>query len=209
MIAERELLEETLHGSVAALLDTLALANPMAFARATRIQQIVRELVQELQTPDAWCIEVAAMLSQVGTVVLRPDTVGKLHNGRPLDADEREQVSHLPRIAEQLLARIPRLDAVRQIIRDQGIVAGAHGAIDGRQNAETVIGARLLRVAADLDTLQASGLSRLDAVAALERHQPLYDPTVIAALRCRLEGAMVVASHQGNQRGTAPGGYDH
>lgn len=96
LTAERELLEQTLRGAVAALADALALANPTAFARATRIHALVRRLVAALDPPDAWRIEVAAMLSQIGTVVLAPGTVAKLHDGRPLNEDERAQVQDLP-----------------------------------------------------------------------------------------------------------------
>ena len=46
--AERELLERTLRGSVAALFDVLSLANPLAFARAVRIQQIVLQLIEAI-----------------------------------------------------------------------------------------------------------------------------------------------------------------
>ena len=39
--AERVLLQETLHGSVKALVDVLALASPVAFGRAARCQRLI------------------------------------------------------------------------------------------------------------------------------------------------------------------------
>ena len=105
--AERVLLERTFRGSVAALFDVLNLANPLAFARAARIRQIVLEMVEAVHPKDAWRIEIAAMLSQIGSVVLAPEAVSKLNVGSPLSAEEQLQVNDLPGHAENLLAQNP------------------------------------------------------------------------------------------------------
>ncbi len=68
--AERDLLEKTLHGSIKALMDVLALTNAIAFGRATRIRQIVSELCDTLDVPQRWQVEVAAMVSQLGAITL-------------------------------------------------------------------------------------------------------------------------------------------
>ena len=93
--AERELVEHTLRGSVSALFEVLSLANPTAFARAARIRAIVLEMVEAMRPEQAWRIEIAAMLSQIGTVVLAPETVSKLNAGLPLSPEERSQVDLL------------------------------------------------------------------------------------------------------------------
>src|SRR5579862_6564126 len=64
--AERVLLEQTLHGSIGALTDILALTSPLSFGRAIRIKQLVSELAAVLHAPERWQVEVAAMLSQIG-----------------------------------------------------------------------------------------------------------------------------------------------
>ena len=43
--SERVLLEQTLRGSVKALTEVLALANPAAFGRATRVRRSVLEMM--------------------------------------------------------------------------------------------------------------------------------------------------------------------
>ncbi len=192
--AERELIEHTLKGSVAALFEVLSLANPMAFARAARIRGVVLQLIEATGPPDAWRIEIAAMLSQIGTVVLAPETVSKLNAGSPLTPDEQAQVDMLPRHAESLLASIPRLDDVRKMIRDQtvtfeqqsrqahpgvGYVLGA--APEARTNVG--IGAQMIRIAVDLETLEAGGIHRRVALGALERRKGAYDPYLLNALR--------------------------
>src|ERR1700722_18601072 len=46
--AEKELLEKTLHGSVKVLTEILALVNPAAFSRASRIHHTVRHMAHHL-----------------------------------------------------------------------------------------------------------------------------------------------------------------
>jgi CheY-like chemotaxis protein len=189
IVSEKELLERTLRGSVAALMETLSLANPMAFARATRIQQTVRQLIKATGSEDDWRIEVAAMVSQVGTVVLAPETLYKLNGGLALTAEEELQVRVLPRHAERLLEQIPRLEVVRQIVREQSIpydqtrsrppvadTPGAQAAI----RAQT--GAQMLRLAVDLEALEGRGLDRRGALGILGRHKGSYDPALLDAL---------------------------
>jgi response regulator RpfG family c-di-GMP phosphodiesterase len=115
--AERELLDRTLRGSVQALVETLALANPTAFTRAARLRRLVRSVVAALGLEEWWHIEIAATLSQIGAVTLPPAVVEKLHTGEELSPDESEMAGRLPAIAEDVLSTIPRLEAVRGIIR--------------------------------------------------------------------------------------------
>ncbi len=118
--SERVLLEETLQGSITALTDVLSLVHPMAFGRATRIKRHVATLAAELKIAERWPIEVAAMLSQVGCITLAPALVQKLYHGRPLTAPEKKLVDPVPQVAQQLIARIPRLEAVRDILGRAG-----------------------------------------------------------------------------------------
>ncbi len=182
--AEKELLERTLRGSVAALLETLSLANPLAFARALRIQQIVRELIEATGPANTWCIEVAAMVSQIGTVVLAPETLHKMNNGLALSAEEELQVRVLPWRAERLLEQIPRLEVVRQIIHDQAIPYSASE--EGRW-ATATIGAQMLRLAVDLEALEAGSIDRRAVLSTLGRRHGSYDPALLSALVDKLE----------------------
>jgi response regulator RpfG family c-di-GMP phosphodiesterase len=170
--AERELLEETLQGSVKALIETLSLANPMAFARAVRMRGLLGELLDALELEDRWEVELACMLGQVGAVTLGPAVVDKLHRGLPLSDDERDEVRKLPEIADRLLAEIPRLDGVREIIRQQ------HGGAPGQVKQ----GALILRVVTDFDTHEARGMDPPAVLAALRAQAHLYDQRVLDAL---------------------------
>src|SRR5579875_3563463 len=72
--AERELLEQTVRGSVDALSEALAIGNPAAFGRSRRIKPLAVRLAKAAGLADWWEVEVAATLADLGAVSLPPAT---------------------------------------------------------------------------------------------------------------------------------------
>ncbi len=182
LTAERVLLEQTLHGSVKALVDVLALANPVAFGRAIRIKQIVAELAASLDPSERWQVEVAAMLSQIGCMSLPPETLERLYYGQPLSEEEQEMVGRVPALTASLLSNIPRLDAVRGILASytrppRGDVAGDDG------GSIVARGARILAAAADFEGLTAQGHPPAHVLDVMRGRAGRYQPSILQALR--------------------------
>jgi response regulator RpfG family c-di-GMP phosphodiesterase len=177
--AERVLLEQTLHGSIKALSEILALVAPAAFGRASRLRQTVRSLVAAFRLSASWHIEVAAMLSQVGCVTLPPSTLEKIDQGEALNGAEREMLRRMPAVVEQILGNIPRLEPVREILRwqnkpfDGGGPAGADG---------VPWGARALKLAVDLDALESEGIPLSLAFDTLRGREGWYDCEILEKL---------------------------
>ncbi|MGE0552838.1 MAG: response regulator [Gemmatimonadales bacterium] len=178
---ERVLLEQTLHGSLKALLDVLALANPESFGHASRVKALVTQLADRLDLPMRWQVEVAAMLAPLGWISLPPETQEALLRGRPLEASEAAMVRRLPGVTDALLKNIPRLDGVRAMIRA--------AADDGKPLAEITVGdpvlfgAGILRVAADFDLMTARGDATRLALEAMQGRSGRYPPGALGALR--------------------------
>jgi len=181
--AERVLLEQTLHGSIKALTDILALANPVAFGRATRIKALVSELAVKLDVRNAWQVEVAAMLSQLGAMTLPPETAEKLHLGVALSPEEQKMAARALVVNEQLVRNIPRLDGVADILAAQGKrrKAGEVLAVDLRA-AEVEASAQLLRAASDFDGLESQGSSLALAIDAMRARTDRYEARVVDAV---------------------------
>lgn len=181
--AERELLEQTLRGSVKALIDTLAMANPTVFSRAERVTGRLVTLAQDVDAPSVWEIELAGMLTHIGAVTLPPAISRRVRAGDELTIGEQELVNRLPGIAVSLLADIPRLENVREIIRLQNQRFDGHGhAAAGLARTDIPIGARLLRVVMAYDLLEARGLTPRQALHAMRKDTGSYDPALLAAL---------------------------
>lgn len=117
--AERELLEATLKGCVNALMDTLSMAQPALFSRAGRLRRLAEGLCAKLGVADAWQIEMAAQMGEIGAITLPPSAISALEGGKPASDGEAEMLARLPGLADGVLARIPRLEAVREIVRHQ------------------------------------------------------------------------------------------
>lgn len=184
MIAERELQEKTLRGSVRALLETLSMASPMAFARADRIKRRVVELATALGADTLWEIEIASMLAQLGTVSLSPSVVEQLHRGQPLTDAQQAEADGLPEMAVKILTGIPRLEGITRMIRLQRQRFDGRGPVaNNLVGVDIPLGSRLLAIATAYDALEARGTTVDIGVAALREDRGRYDPDAIDTLR--------------------------
>ena len=173
--AERVFLKGALRGIIKLLSDLLALQNPEAYARAMRVRRLVADMARYLGASDAWRIELAVTLSQLGGLVLPQGLFAKLRRTGDLAGDEARLFARHPGLAGDLLANIPKLDEVAAIIRHQETPhAGA-----GR---DVPLGAKLLKAALDYDALLTSGRARDQALDALAGREGLYDPQALDAL---------------------------
>lgn len=186
--AERVLLEQTVRGSIQALTDLLAIAQPAAFGRATRLKRLCERLAAALDVPDRWQVEVAALLSQVGYVVVPAETAARLQCGQRLTQADHDLLGRLPQLAERLIASIPRLDGVRAILLHQNTPYVRRSADAGRVLDAPPVGSRLLRVVHDYDVLEARGMPPAIALDTLETRAGEYDPSALAALRRLVAG---------------------
>jgi len=164
LTAEKELLENTLMGSIEVLTDVLSLANPAAFGRALRINRYVQHMVRALHLDAPWRYEAAAMLSQLGCITLEPEVVEAAYRGKQLTPEEQASFDLHPAVAHDLLAHIPRLEGIAWIVGQQfGTPCGENDVPDSIR-----AGAVILRIALAFDELKMRGYSDLQAIAQLQ-----------------------------------------
>lgn len=188
--AERDLLEHTLTGSVQVMTEILSLSSPLAFGRAMRVARRLEALCDDLEVKERWAITLAAPLYHLGFVTLPEGLAEKVHYGRALEPGEQALVAGVAAVSQQLVAHIPRLAPVREIIGGTGLRYDGAGAPPGTARGEAIpLGARLLRAALDLDALEASGVPEEEATRQLAARPGLYDPAVIQSLG-------MIAGHQ-------------
>lgn len=181
--AEKDLLEKTLRGSVQVLTEVLSLVNPLAFSRATRAHRLVRQLVAVLPVANAWPIEMAALLSQVGCVTVPESVLKKVYLKADIDPDERRMFEAHPQAGRELIGRIPRLEEVAAIVAYQEKRCDGQGPPDeDRQGQDLPLGARILKVALDFDSLELLGCTRTAALDRIRHRSGWYDPAVVDAL---------------------------
>ena len=180
--AERTLLDETLRGAVRTLVEVLEVAHPRAFGRARRIQRYARLMAASLGVADAWHLEVAASLSQLGCVSLSDETVGRLHAGKPLTEREQVLAARVPQVSAELLGHIPRLEPVRAVLKWMGrssprrLEVVSNGELSASHKAE------LVALAAEVVALETQGMKRNVAIAAVREGNCEYAEHVLDGL---------------------------
>jgi response regulator RpfG family c-di-GMP phosphodiesterase len=174
--AERSVMKETLIGCIKALIDVLAIANPVAFGRANRLKRLAVSFADTLQCRDFWQLEASALLSQIGYLSLPAELVEKLYYGEPLTPEEKTLAEGVPEVVMQLLENIPRLEPVIQILvalswTDEQIARLGDGTIG--------LGTRILGLVLEYDTLITQGHSIDVAVQTLRRRSPRFTAELI------------------------------
>jgi response regulator RpfG family c-di-GMP phosphodiesterase len=189
LIAERELLEQTLTGSVKALTDILALASPAGFGRATRMRHLVTRILNKLNVQESWPIELAATMSQLGVITLPPVVLNKIDADEPLTPAEQAMIDAIPAVAENLLAPIPRMAPVVEAIRFSTRRFDGSGPPDEHAAGEQIpLGSRILRLVQAFDAMTARGMPTNEAQARLaDRAGIEYDPTLLKVLTLILD----------------------
>jgi response regulator RpfG family c-di-GMP phosphodiesterase len=183
IMAERELLEKTLKGSIQAMVDILALTNPVAFSRALRVRHYAAQMAKILNLPDIWQFEVAALLSQVGCVTLPSEVLEKAFAGESLTPQEMEMFDAHPQVGGQLLVNIPRLDKIAQMItRQQKPLSGL--ALPSKDDSSYIpeMGAHILKIVTDFDLLLSRGTSPEKAKGMLADKSSVYPTLLVEAL---------------------------
>jgi ActR/RegA family two-component response regulator len=179
--AEKQLLEQTLSGSIQVLTEVLSLVNPAAFGRAERARRYIHHVAVAMKLGNPWQYEVAAMMSQLGCVTLPPETIDAVHRGEKLPPNEQAQYDAHPKVAFDLLSKIPRLEPIAWMIEHQNQPL-PEAALGGSQSADMRKGAEILRLTLAYEKLIHKGSSRTDAVHTLSRQNRDCSPDFFSAL---------------------------
>jgi response regulator RpfG family c-di-GMP phosphodiesterase len=179
--AEKQLLEQTLSGSMQVLTEVLSLVNPAAFSRAERARRYIHHIVIKMNLGNPWQYEVAAMMSQLGCVTLAPETVEAVFNGEPLTPTEQAQYDAHPHVAYDLLSKIPRLEPIAWMVEHQNKPLPEPGPGDF-ETPDMRRGAGILRLILDYEKLIHKGVSRNEAAHALALQNKNFSPEFFHAL---------------------------
>lgn len=173
---ERELLENTLRGSIGVLTEVLSILNPEAFDHALKIKDMARRFAKLLEMERSWELELAAMLSPIGYVTIPPEVFSKFTRGEKLDDNESKILGEGPVIGCRLINKIPRLENVAQVILHQHKHFDGSGASqDGIRGKDLPLGSRVLKILADYVELEADGKKLSEAMPIMRERRGWYD----------------------------------
>lgn len=176
--AEKDLLQKTLNQSLQVMLDILSIVNPTAFNRSGRVKETVAQISEKLGIQRVWEVEFAAMLSQIGCVAVPEEILEKVADGSPLSNRDTGLYNQHPQVGRDLIARIPRLENVAEIVGNQNRRAAA----DGTPLTENDLASAILHAALDHDRLVLGGLTPELAYETMIGRAGVYEPRVLNAL---------------------------
>lgn len=180
VIAEKELLEQTLKGSLNVLTEILSMVAPPAFGRALILKESMRRMAVHLNLPNVWLMEIAGMLSPIGLVTIPPELVKRAKRLEPLTERETHLLERVPEVGRNLLAHIPRMEEAARIVYYQAKNYDGTGfpgdAVAGDQ---IPLGSRLLKLLNDYLSLESKGHPRDEIWNRLAMRSGMYDPELL------------------------------
>jgi response regulator RpfG family c-di-GMP phosphodiesterase len=181
--AERLVMQETLLECIAALMEVLAVTNPVAFGRAQRLKSTVKGIAARVESGEFWQVEAAALLSQLGYFAESPALAEKIYYGRDLTPPEAARAAGVTGNARRLLEHIPRLEPVIQILAALDWSDEQRARLGERMVG---LGARILCAALEFDALSTRGISAPEILKTLRTRETRYGARVLDALQADL-----------------------
>ena len=187
--AEKELLEQTLNGTIKLLGDILSIVSPELFSRSVRVRDLAHKMAEELEIEHIWKVDVAAMLSQIGCITIPQDILKKKYAGKELSETETYTYFKHLKAGKDLLGNIPRLEEIAEAVayQEKHFNGGGHPHDDLAGDDIPII-SRILKVAHDYELKKSRDVSHATAMSELLVLSDHYDPDVIEALKSLFTG---------------------
>jgi response regulator RpfG family c-di-GMP phosphodiesterase len=186
---ERSQSERAVRGAVRLVTEVLALASPDTLRWAVRVRDLALRVAREMGEQDSWETDMAATLSQLGTLALPAAVVDAGRRGTLTAPQEAQAYREHPRVGARVMRSLPALEGAARIVEYQ------HKDYDGGGFPADAVagdaipqGARILHVVADYETLVEAGASPASALAQLRGRPDAYDPRVMVAMVAVLSG---------------------
>ncbi|MBM4236491.1 MAG: response regulator [Firmicutes bacterium] len=185
--AERELIQNTLTGSIRLLTDLFSAVQPDSFARAGNISRLAKRVAERVGIRKTWEIEMAALLSQVGTMTLPAELIERKFCDEGLTEQEDALFKAHSQIGSKFIANIPRLEEIARAVLFQFRGFDGSGPPDEVLQGEKIpLLARVLKVVLDYDYHYALERIAMRSLKRLKESKQLYDPRLLAALEAEI-----------------------
>lgn len=182
--AEKELLKNTLAGSVKVLTDMLSMIDPETFGESAKLRDWGRLMATRMDLPRSWILDLAIMLSRIGWVAIPSEIQIKVNSGLDLTEKEEELIREIPETGRKWIANIPRLKDVAEIIYYQNKGFDGSGfPEDGTSGKDIPVESRILKVLNDLVAECPDMAPTKFVFRALDLHAELYDPDILQIAR--------------------------
>jgi len=181
---EKILLEKTLKGALAVILEMISMVDPHASEWNQQLAELAERVAQKLSVKEPWMVGLAGALSRIGTLTVPKHVLAKVKAKIILNSDERQIYSRVPEVGYRLLKSIPRLESVADMVHySQKNFNGGGIPVDGVSGDGIPLGARIIRVCLDFMNNNFSHKSLIQRVNDMLCNLTFYDPEVVFSLK--------------------------
>lgn len=183
--SERDLLQNTLKGSIKILTDLLAAINPDSFTQSTRVSALTRKFATALGLSNAWELELAGALCRIGCVTIPPEVLESWMKGLILDENQHRMIDSVGKIGHHLLRNIPRLEKIAEGILYQATPFQPVGHLSNNTlgGKDIPIIGRILKIVIDYDRFMTIDPNSKAAISRLASQGKDYDPDLLKSFR--------------------------
>lgn len=180
--SEKELLSQTLKGTVKLLIDLLAVLYPKAYSRADHLRYVCKKVAQRLKLQNIWEIEITALLSTIGLITLPNEIIDKKLNNIKLTKDEQLLYDTNAEIAYSLINNIPRLNNIANAILKTSNQDFDPNSINFTNSLPPALIGNLISLVNNFIDLKASGITTQQVIKELENKKNIYNEILLSAL---------------------------
>ncbi len=177
---ERDVMVRTVSGSIGLLTDLIGLLQPMLARRSNRIRTLVVQLIEKIPSKNDWEIRIASNLCEIGCMAIDPEIIGKISNSVTLARDEQAEFRRHAEIGKKLIAKIPRLEGVAEMVGNQFSSFESIQRSTERE-LELAMGSNILKIASDFEQARTGARSVQDSIKAITAMSKSYSPVVYSA----------------------------
>jgi response regulator RpfG family c-di-GMP phosphodiesterase len=184
LAAERELLEKTLKGSLAVILEMIAMEDPEGSGGNSRMAELSEEVARSLGMEDPWMVGLAGVLSRIGALTVPSSVLEKVKGKSILNTEERQAYNRIPEVGYRLLKHIPRMEDVAEMIfYSQKNYNGTGFPPDDRAGEDIPLGGRILRACHDFTNSRPALENASRRLNDMFLTSSFYDATVLMTLK--------------------------
>jgi CheY-like chemotaxis protein len=172
--SEKDLLQNTVKGSIELLSELLAIVKPHVFSNFNRIKKYIRHMANELGEVDTWDFEVAGMLYGLGYLSLPEELIEKaMNHNSELSSHEKIVLQDIPLISSKMINHIPRLENIAEMVRLSNKVNHLIHKDTETERGRVLRGADMLKIALKFDKILESGHNLTSAINLLQQDDAL------------------------------------
>lgn len=176
----QDVLHSTLNGFIRMVTNLLSQVAPQAFGRSERVARIVADFASLVNLETDWELSAAAMLCQIGCVGIPADVLNRALADEVLSEQEYLLFSAHARNGAEMLGQVPRMEAVARMVAYQlKHYDGSGLPEDALKGDDIPVGARILKIALDLDALNQRNIADAEAFRELASRKGWYDPKLL------------------------------